>query len=99
MCGNMAWYNEFVGATKPLVPKKNQQTRPRWSTPAVEVLKLNVDGAFLHNNTNGGIGDILRNSSGQAIAAFAHHLTNVTSSKQIELEAIRTGLQWIHKLG
>ncbi|KAL6199424.1 hypothetical protein ACLB2K_029208 [Fragaria x ananassa] len=85
----MAWYHEFMEPTKPLVPKKNQQTRPRWSPPAVGVLKLNVDGAFLHNNTDGGIGGILRNSHGHAIAAFAYHLTNVTSLKQVELEAIQ----------
>ncbi|KAL6190175.1 hypothetical protein ACLB2K_036573 [Fragaria x ananassa] len=90
LCGTMAWYHEFVEATEPLVPKKNQQTRPRWSPPAVGVLKLNVDGAFLHNNTDGGIGGILRNSHDHAIAAFAYHLTNVTSPKQVELEAIRT---------
>ena len=41
----------------------------------------------------------IRNSHGHAIAAFAYHLTNVTSLKQVELEAIRTGLQWMHKLG
>ncbi|KAL6145162.1 hypothetical protein ACLB2K_055850 [Fragaria x ananassa] len=71
-------------------------SRPRWSPPTSGNFKLNVDGAFLHNGTEG---DILRDSQGSAIACFAHHISYVNSPKQVELEAIRTALQWLLKLG
>lgn len=51
-------------------------------------LKLNVDGAFMPNETEEGVGGILRTEQGLAIAAFTKHISGISSAKQVELEAI-----------
>ncbi|KAL6138298.1 hypothetical protein ACLB2K_063581 [Fragaria x ananassa] len=48
---------------------------------------------------DGGVGSILRDTQGKAIAAFAHHIQHATSTKHVELEVIHTALQWIQKNG
>lgn len=78
----MDWYHEFFAAIRPPGLGKNKHNKPRWSPPAAETLKSNVDGAFLHNNTEDVIGGILINSQGQPIVGFAHDLTNATSAIQ-----------------
>ncbi|KAL6214433.1 hypothetical protein ACLB2K_013867 [Fragaria x ananassa] len=37
-------------------------------------------------------------SQGATLAAFAYHITNVVSPKQVELEVIKQALQWLLKL-
>ncbi|KAL6144627.1 hypothetical protein ACLB2K_055318 [Fragaria x ananassa] len=95
----MAWYHEFTTANSTSIQKQKTISRPRWSPPIRGTFKLNVDGAFLHNGTDGGIGGIVRDSQGSAIACFAHHISYVNSPKQVELEAIKTALQWLLQLG
>ncbi|KAL6177048.1 hypothetical protein ACLB2K_053680 [Fragaria x ananassa] len=75
--------------------KSNQRHRKELSgSPAIGQLKLNVDAAFMPNETEG-VGGILRNGQGIAVATFTKHISGITSAKQAELEAIRVGLSWL----
>lgn len=51
LCGTMAWYHEFAVANNSSASKIKVGSRPKWKAPAPGTLKLNVDGAFLHNGT------------------------------------------------
>ncbi|KAL6189330.1 hypothetical protein ACLB2K_040719 [Fragaria x ananassa] len=73
-----------------------QQTSEVWS-PA-STLKLNVDGAYLEHRQNGGVGGILRNSSGNFIAAYTTPVMHISSDLHVELLAIREGIDLIQKM-
>ncbi|KAL6218805.1 hypothetical protein ACLB2K_012014 [Fragaria x ananassa] len=92
VCSSMAWYNEYSQAhgSRPKMP--SSQSRSRWSPP-IRGIKLNVDGAYLPNESEGGVGSILRNTHGRALAAFAHHVSFVSSAKHVELLAIKAALE------
>ncbi|XP_062028858.1 uncharacterized protein LOC133744840 [Rosa rugosa] len=68
----------------------------RWQVAACP--KLNVDGAFISQESNGGTGGILRSSGGAFQAAFAKPVFHVNSAKQVKLLAIKEGLQFINNL-
>ncbi|KAL6184175.1 hypothetical protein ACLB2K_045579 [Fragaria x ananassa] len=76
----------------------SSQSRSRWSPPT-QGIKLNVDGAYLPNESEGGVEGILRNTQGHALAAFANHVSFVNSAKHIELLAIKAALEWLSQQG
>ncbi|KAL6132431.1 hypothetical protein ACLB2K_064674 [Fragaria x ananassa] len=60
--------------------------------------KLNVDAAFLPNHTQGGTGGIIRDFNGSFVAAFANPIPHTASPKQVELFALRDGLDLLYSL-
>ncbi|XP_062014412.1 uncharacterized protein LOC133730929 [Rosa rugosa] len=93
----MAWLEDFQRASTTIAPTV-QHSKPRWKLADLGQCKLNVDGAFVPHLTKGGLGGVLRNSSGQVQAAFAHTVHHVGSLKQFELLAIRKGLDYAKSL-
>ncbi|XP_024172054.1 uncharacterized protein LOC112178075 [Rosa chinensis] len=91
-----AWLEEFQQARKLPAPRV-QNAAPKWQ-PA-NILKLNVDGAFIPQASQGAIGGVLRSSNGSFVAAFMQHVQHVNSAKQVELLAIREGLHFLKQLG
>lgn len=56
--------------------KDTKQTKweQRWEPPADDLLRINVDWSASQDNSNGGFGFIIRDKSGQAIAAGAGNI-------------------------
>ncbi|KAL6191897.1 hypothetical protein ACLB2K_038286 [Fragaria x ananassa] len=73
-----------------------QQTSKVWSRAST--LKLNVDGAYLEHRQDGDVGGILRNSTGNFIAAYTSQVMHINSDLHVELLAIREGIDLIQKM-
>ncbi|KAL6135234.1 hypothetical protein ACLB2K_067462 [Fragaria x ananassa] len=95
----MSWYHEFLNLNYPEQKQSKTPKKCKQKPPVQGQLKLNVDGAFMPNETEGGVGGILRNDQGLSVAAFTKHISGISLAKQVELEAIRTGPQWLQKYG
>ena len=56
--------------------KDTKQTKEgqRWEPPADDLLKINDDGGASQDNSNGVFGFIIRDKSGQAVAAGAGNI-------------------------
>lgn len=76
---------------------KKQSVLAKWEKPPSGWMKLNVDGSYQENNT-GGIGAILRNSTGDVIFAVYGFVEQCQSALEAEIlackEGIRLALQW-----
>ncbi|XP_061999427.1 uncharacterized protein LOC133716785 [Rosa rugosa] len=70
----------------------------KWKLAENGQWKLNVDGSYLPNCVKSGVGGILRDNTGQFKAGFAIPVLNMASPKQVELQAIKQGLQLLQTL-
>ncbi|KAM0891113.1 hypothetical protein ACQ4PT_026619 [Festuca glaucescens] len=73
-------------------------TRPdvrteRWSTPPMGCLKLNVDGAYVAQTGDAGVGIILRNNEGAVRIAACRSLKFCSSALDAELQACLMGVR------
>ncbi|XP_061994725.1 uncharacterized protein LOC133712604 [Rosa rugosa] len=94
---SMTWLDEYKQArTSPIAPQP--KTKASWQPAQHGEVKINVDGAFLPTLTQGGLGGVIRDYKGQFVASFAHPIQFVSSAKQVELLAIRAGLDLIQHL-
>ncbi|XP_024178139.1 uncharacterized protein LOC112184080 [Rosa chinensis] len=91
------WLADFQ-KSRSKTPTTNRSMRAKWKPPT-SGFKLNVDAAFLPNQTTGGIGGVLRDSTGQFRAAFFQPEMFVASPKQCELLAIRASLDLLSSCG
>jgi ribonuclease HI len=64
--------------------------------PPANVLKVNVDGAFLADADSGAVGAVARNDVGEFVMAMNKQLPVVASPLAAEVEALRAGAQMIH---
>lgn len=82
------------GVILPLEKKKKKKKRPisKWECPPSGRLKVNVDGAYRADGEIGDIGVVVRDGSGNCVAAFARHIPYALSAIQMEVEACRAGL-------
>ncbi|XP_061993935.1 uncharacterized protein LOC133711868 [Rosa rugosa] len=88
LCSSLAWLEDFQKSrATSSAPKKVEKNH--WQPTNGSRVKINVDGAFLLSQMHGGAGGIARDPTGQFMAAIAHHLPHVNSTKQAELLAIR----------
>ncbi|XP_062028683.1 uncharacterized protein LOC133744623 [Rosa rugosa] len=90
------WLTEFQ-KSRGTGTSTQRSVRPKWKPPT-QGFKLNVDAAFLPNQHQGGIGGVLRDSTGQFKAAFFQHVDHAASPKQCELLAIRASLDLLSSL-
>ncbi|XP_034217419.1 uncharacterized protein LOC117628994 [Prunus dulcis] len=67
------------------------QIKQMWQPPHENSLKINVDGAWQPGTTEGGVGVVVRDSTGKFVAGCAIKFTNVFSASQVEALAARTG--------
>ncbi|XP_062195299.1 uncharacterized protein LOC133898629 [Phragmites australis] len=72
---------------------------PKWKPPQQDQLKANVDGAYTVGNDFGGWGVIIREASGQIIAARAGKVQNVGDAFTAELHAVREAISLANQLG
>ncbi|XP_019230144.1 PREDICTED: uncharacterized protein LOC109211100 [Nicotiana attenuata] len=71
-----------------------KQIKIHWHKPPKGWYKFNIDGAFIGNIFQGGIGGVARNNTGSWILAF-HMKVPTLSVTQVELQALRGCLQII----
>lgn len=78
--------------------KKQKSQLSKWESPQSGWMKLNIDGSFDESSSKGGIGAILRNSTGQVIFAACGVIDNCSGALQAELlackEGINMAIQW-----
>ncbi|KAF6999523.1 hypothetical protein CFC21_015533 [Triticum aestivum] len=70
-----------------------------WKRPLAGQLALNVDAAFLADDNTGACGSIIRDSSGQFIAAATARLEYVTDVESAEAVALAKGLKLAISVG
>ncbi|KAM5555594.1 hypothetical protein ABKV19_023491, partial [Rosa sericea] len=96
---SLAWYEEHMQAQKSSnVTHVRQKASKRWLAPEGDMLKLNVDGAFLPSIQYGGTGGVLRNAQGLFLAAFSHRINFVSSPLHSELLALKVGLELLQAM-
>ena len=71
----------------------------QWQRPEDGFLKVNVDGAFRHAESNGGGGAVVRNCHGEFCAGASHFFPHVTDVEGAELLACRLGLELAKECG
>jgi ribonuclease HI len=71
-------------------------TIQQWQAPAVNTLKVNVDGAFLTEEGIGAVGAVARDSDGNFVMAISRRLPAVSSALAAEAVALREGVNLIH---
>lgn len=81
---SMAWYEDFLQVNQVVLPTHGSISKRAkvWCPPPPSVLKLNIDGVFLHSICIGGIGGVVRNEKGEFLAGFAYKKDYVASSLQ-----------------
>lgn len=93
----MAWYESFLQANSVGKVKQSSSGSKRWSPPTDCVL-INVDGSYISTFNIGGVGGVIRDSSGAFLAGFSYRKSFVTSAQHIELQAIHAGLQFLQAM-
>jgi len=63
--------------------------REAWSAPDVGWVKINVDGAYMEDSGEAGIGVIIRDSSGQVLLTAWKHISDAGSAEEVEALACK----------
>ncbi|XP_073358088.1 uncharacterized protein [Aegilops tauschii subsp. strangulata] len=72
--------------------KKKEMLDTQWMAPPAGCVKLNVDGSFVHGESTGGAGMVLRDDSGAIIFSSCHYLHACFSPLEAELAACLEGV-------
>lgn len=75
-----------------------RQIQARWKPPVVGFVKLNTDGAPSTAQRCFGMGAILRDCSGEAVAAVACNGLGAVDATVAEAFSLQRALQWAHDL-
>jgi ribonuclease HI len=70
----------------------------KWVPPPGDILKINIDGSFMHDSGQGGWGFVIRDAAGWVRGAGAGKLNHLASAAQAEamacLEAVQAAAGW-----
>ena len=94
----LATFHDSVSVT-PKQSRHNVPTRIRWSPPPVGTVKVNFDGAILKDIRKAGIGVIVRDSNGQAIASLSEQTSLPFSPEIAEAMAAARAISFVQDLG
>ena len=70
-----------------------------WKPPTADIYKINSDGSFDPSSRSGGWGFVVRDSSGEVLAAGAGNITYAASSLQAEAIAVYKSILQAARLG
>ncbi|KAM6558702.1 hypothetical protein CsatA_027941 [Cannabis sativa] len=92
------WKNANSRKFEPLlVPSGTYDSGERWVKPAVNMLKINVDGAVFHADNAYGSGVVIRDNTGSLIEAFSVYNHGCNKPEIAEMVGIKEALSWIKK--
>jgi ribonuclease HI len=77
---------------------RSDKPKDRWTPPARDCLKVNVDGAAAKASGNGGGGVVIRDHDGSYIAGACHFFPSLLDPEEAELKACRRGLMLVKEL-
>ncbi|KAM6547504.1 hypothetical protein CsatB_019180 [Cannabis sativa] len=90
------WKNANSRNFEPLlVPSGTYDSGERWSKPAANMLKINVDGAVFHAANAYGSGVVIRDTAGSLIEAFSVYNLGCSQPEIAEIIGIKEALSWI----
>ncbi|KAH0639228.1 hypothetical protein KY285_035814 [Solanum tuberosum] len=69
-----------------------------WSYPQNGIIKINIDGSYVHETGRAGIGGIIRNSYGDLSMAFSFPV-ECKKSNLVEAMAVEFGVKWCNQHG
>jgi len=80
---------------------KEQDRKTKWEPPLAGWVKLNVDGSFVQQSGESGVGVIARDNEGHVIFSAWRSIFNCQDAAEAEawacLEGLRLAAQWIHE--
>ena len=92
--------DEYQSASEsPEVIQDRTPMTVRWSPPQQEYYKVNVDGAVFTKRKQIGIGVVIRDSTGEVVAALSKKLAVLLGALEAEAKAMETGLQFAAEVG
>jgi ribonuclease HI len=78
---------------------KNPARQIKWEKPLVRQVKINVDGSFSQSSHSGAAGAVMRDYTGNFMAASTVYFPNITSANVAEALAMKEGLGLASRLG
>ena len=91
-------WEEFEAVNPEPSPRRPQQ-RTRWASPPMDVYKINYDGAVFSEVNKSGIGVVIRDSSGQVIAALVQQLSQAYQPVKFVAMATCKALEFGNEIG
>jgi len=81
--------------------RKEHDRKTKWEPPPAGWVKLNVDGSFVQQSGESGVGVIARDNEGHVIFSAWRAIFNCQDAAEAEawacLEGLRLAAQWIHE--
>ena len=88
----------LVSGTRVLT-RGREQTKQTWQAPVSSWVKISMDGSFLEDSGEAGIGVVIQNHLGQVILSSWKYIDVAGSAEQVEALACREGLalaaEWV----
>ena len=96
-------YNEFhaaqPSANSPQQHPQQQHSRACWQPPPLDLYKINYDGATFDSENMSGIGVVIQDSQGSAVAALSQQLPHRYHAAEIETLAATRALEFALDIG
>lgn len=91
-----------AGASKAHVPVSTSREEKKWVAPEGEVLKINVDGAFINLSGEAAVGVVIRDCKGEPLLSACRWLRHCRDAEEAEaqacLEGVRLAERWREKI-
>ncbi|XP_061999096.1 uncharacterized protein LOC133716400 [Rosa rugosa] len=71
---------------------KGKREKTKWQNPPSGRLKVNVDGSYRADYSDGGVGVVIRDENGMCLSALARYFPHASSALHKEAEACRARL-------
>jgi ribonuclease HI len=91
--------HEYISVTHTEKTVTPQLPHVKWKPPSHHLYKANFDGAFFKESNEGGIGVVIRNQAGLAIATLSQKLTAAHSIEMTEALAARRAILFTKEVG
>ena len=86
-------------AILPPTPPSRPHRRTRWKPPPAEIFKINFDGAVFVEENYSGVGVIVQDGEGLAIAAMSEKIPQLLQPTEIEAMSATRALEFAREVG